>query len=525
MAKIAYILLCHKDPDSIIAQATRLTAAGDFVSIHFDGRAPRADFHRLRTALDANRSVTFAERRVKCGWGEWSLVEATLQAVRAALQTFPGATHLYMLSGDCMPIKSARHIQAFLDADDADYIESFDFFTSGWIKTGPRDERLVYRHYFNERRQKRLFYASMAAQKWWGLLRAVPKDLSIRIGSQWWCLRRRTVEQVLEFAQTRRDVMRFFRTTWIPDETFFQTLVPHLVAAREIRVRTLSFLMFTDYGLPLTFYNDHYDLLVSQDYLFARKISGDADRLKLRLGELYASDQNAAPISDEGRKLFHFLTGRGRHGQRFGTRIWERGGSLGRERSLRMIACKKWHVAKRLADRITGATGIVSLHYLFDELATPMPDLGGIESSLEKRRQHRRAVMRLVFEAARSDDLVICVDPANLDVIEDFQTDRATVKVLEIDCEFSDQDLLGHALRIGLAAERSPADTIARLLPTIRNEIRHESDRIAGANLRHFGRIRQSTSAAENAVALAAFLDIPVGKAQMISETDYLFVD
>jgi hypothetical protein len=36
MAKIAYLLLCHKDPDGIIAQAERLTAAGDFVAIHFD---------------------------------------------------------------------------------------------------------------------------------------------------------------------------------------------------------------------------------------------------------------------------------------------------------------------------------------------------------------------------------------------------------------------------------------------------------------------------------------------------------
>ena len=33
MAKIAYILLCHKDPEGIIAQAQRLTAAGDFIAI------------------------------------------------------------------------------------------------------------------------------------------------------------------------------------------------------------------------------------------------------------------------------------------------------------------------------------------------------------------------------------------------------------------------------------------------------------------------------------------------------------
>ena len=38
MARIAFTLLCHKDPEGIIAQALRLTAAGDCVSIHFDAQ-------------------------------------------------------------------------------------------------------------------------------------------------------------------------------------------------------------------------------------------------------------------------------------------------------------------------------------------------------------------------------------------------------------------------------------------------------------------------------------------------------
>ena len=111
---------------------------------------------------------------------------------------------------------------------------------------------------------------------------------------------RRTIEAILHFCDTRSDVMRFFRTTWIPDETFFQTLVQQLVAQEEIRSRTLTFLMFTDYGMPLTFYNDHYDLLLSQDYLFARKISPDAKELKRRLGALYAVEGARFPISNEG---------------------------------------------------------------------------------------------------------------------------------------------------------------------------------------------------------------------------------
>ena len=51
MARIAYILLCHKDPEGIIAQAQRLTAVGDFVAIHFDGRAKPSDFDKIRAVL------------------------------------------------------------------------------------------------------------------------------------------------------------------------------------------------------------------------------------------------------------------------------------------------------------------------------------------------------------------------------------------------------------------------------------------------------------------------------------------
>ena len=136
MAKIAFILLCHKEPDAIIAQANALTAKGDCIAIHFDARAKSTDYAEIRAALDDNPNVTFARKRIKCGWGEWSLVAATLEAVRAAVEDFPRATHFYMLSGDCAAIKSASYAHKVLDQQDVDYIESFDFFSSDWIKTG-----------------------------------------------------------------------------------------------------------------------------------------------------------------------------------------------------------------------------------------------------------------------------------------------------------------------------------------------------------------------------------------------------
>ena len=83
MVKIAYIMLCHKDPSSIVRQANGLTASGDFMSIHFDASASAADFKEIKDALVDNPNVVFA-KRIKWGWGEWSLVQASLNAITVA---------------------------------------------------------------------------------------------------------------------------------------------------------------------------------------------------------------------------------------------------------------------------------------------------------------------------------------------------------------------------------------------------------------------------------------------------------
>jgi len=525
MAKIAYILLCHKDPDAIIQQAQRLTAVGDYMSIHFDARARSEDYRQIRAALADNPNVTFAHTRIKCGWGEWSLVQATLNAIQSAIDAFPRATHFYMLSGDCMAIKTAEYVHGFLDENDFDFVESADFFESDWIKTGWKEERLVYRHLVNERKYKRLFYTLYEIQKRLGLTRDVPADIQVMIGSQWCCLRRRTVEAILKFIAKRPDVVRFFRTTWIPDETFFQTLVRHLIPADEINSRTLTFLMFSDYGMPVTFYNDHYDLLLSQDFLFARKISPEATELKRRLGHVYAATDMTFRTSNEGRSLHNFLTGRGRIGRRFAMRFWETESTLGRERELMIVVCKKWHVAKRLLQRIRQVTNLPTIEYVFNEEDTPIPDLGGIQSSLWKRTRHRRALMRMLFDYYETDRLIVCMDPENLDLMHDFYTDRSRTKMLEVECTFTDRYLTGHAMRVGLAGEQTKQATLQRLLPTIRNDMTYQSDQMRDANFPNHYRMQESAEPEENAEKLAAFLDIPTERAMEIARSDHLFAD
>ncbi len=218
--------------------------------------------------------------------------------MRRALTVAPGAGHLVLLSGDCMPLRPLCELRAHLEASACDHIEARDFFRSGWIKTGLRAERVLYRHPVNERRHPRLFRACWRWQQRLGLERRLPAGLPLRIGSQWWALRRRTAEAVLAFCRSRPEVPRFFRTSWIPDETFFQTVVAHLVPAAERSERILTQLIFSDYGMPVSFHDDQAAAVMGSDRFFLRKLAPGAEGLRRQLAQRFlgAAAAPAEPV-------------------------------------------------------------------------------------------------------------------------------------------------------------------------------------------------------------------------------------
>ena len=91
MPKIAYVLLCHEDPDAIIEQAQYLTQFGDYIAIHFDKRSSDSAYRKIRSALVGMPNAALCQKRVKCAWGGWSLVQATLNTLRTGLAAFPSA--------------------------------------------------------------------------------------------------------------------------------------------------------------------------------------------------------------------------------------------------------------------------------------------------------------------------------------------------------------------------------------------------------------------------------------------------
>ncbi len=133
--------------------------------------------------------------------------------------------------------------------------------------------------------------------------------------------------------------------------------------------------------------------------------------------------------------------------------------------------------------------------------------------------------MRMLYDHFETDRLVICLDPASMDLMQDFASDRATVRLLEIACAFTDDELAAHAGRIGLAGPQTPALTMARLLPAIRYDIMHESDAIRDAGFADLSRIRSGAPISATATALAQFLSVDADMARLLAGTPHLFDD
>lgn len=468
MATIAYILLGHAKAAPLIQQIEALTAAGGLVSVHFDRNSPRAEWRRLQVACADMPGVALVQRRARCGWGEWSLVAATLKAVRLAMARFPQATHFQLMSGDCAPVATAAEARARLDESGRDWIEHHDLLASDWIGTGLRAERIAYRHWWNERRRRGLFYASLAVQKALRLRRSPPAGLRVQIGSQWWVLRRETIARILSVCADRPEIVRFFRTVWIPDECFFQTMVAHLVPAAEIENRSPTFVRFTDYGLPVQFHDDQAELLLRERALFARKISPRAVRLRATLWDRFASDAAGHGGRRDAHAVLGYLAGRGRVGRRTPSAPWSKGPAL----SVLAVCCKSWPVAE---DLVAGLPGdVLRLGYVFDGCGDGLPDLGGYEADGGFRQNHPAEFLRIAAEAAERGRVAVALDPSRTEILDRLAAGGADMRVAFLDAPLDAAFLRGHGARLGLWADRVETDVDRTVASCLASELQAE---------------------------------------------------
>ncbi len=268
---VGFAVMAHSHPQRVSQLVRYLSNAGARVVLHLDTRMDGGDLAGLAS------DTVLVMQKYACDWGRFELVEAARDAAATALKTWSEISHVCLLSGSCLPVRPLAEFQRYLaEHPDQDLMETVPATEGAWVRDGLSFERFTLHFPVGFRTHRKLFDRLVDIQRKLGIRRKIPFGLEPHIGSQWWCLSRKTLECILSDPDGQA-IDRYFRTTFIPDESYFQTMAMRHGA--DILSRSPTFARFDAQGKPFVFHDDHGDMLAGCGRWFARKIWPKADGL------------------------------------------------------------------------------------------------------------------------------------------------------------------------------------------------------------------------------------------------------
>lgn len=296
--RLGFAILAHTDLHRVAELVRHLSAEDCAVAVHIDKKVASSEYEAFKNDLQGVENCVLS-KRVDCEWGEFSLVKATLSASEKLLDSFDDVSHVSLISGSCLPIRPVRQMRRFLKRNaGTDFIESVSVKNNYWVKDGLNEERFTLYFPFSWRKQRRSFDRAVELQRKARIKRKIPDPLVPHIGSQWWSLTAKTLRAIIDDPK-RPYYDAYFNWSWIPDESYFQTLAR--LHSASIESRSLTFSKFDYLGKPFVFYDDHQKELTQSDCFWARKIWSGADRL---YDNLLSPDRANQPMSGADPKAF-----------------------------------------------------------------------------------------------------------------------------------------------------------------------------------------------------------------------------
>ncbi len=215
--KIAYLIVGYNNWLHFNKLLSLLDYEGAALFIHIDKKVKMPPIK-----VDKARLI-FVER-LNVWWGGWSLQEAFNRLIKSAI--IHRFDYYVLLSGADYPIRPLSYLYKKL-SEGGEYIS----INKGFSPDKP-EWRIKYYHFDGSDRKNKTsiktivyFWLEVLQRK----LRLISKTKypfdQVYFGSSWWALSHECVEYVLQFINDNPGFVRFFKTSWCPDESFIHTII------------------------------------------------------------------------------------------------------------------------------------------------------------------------------------------------------------------------------------------------------------------------------------------------------------
>ncbi len=270
--RLAYVISAYRLPQQLVRLVDLLDEPTTSFVISVDRRTDDATFSAMHRPLAGRRNVHFLPRH-SSPYRSFGHVRSTLGGIDHLIRSNIAFDHLSVLTGQDLPIKSNATIRRRLaEASGDGFLEHFPLPDERWSGGGLNRFSSIFLHTHDR-------HLSIGRRRFGGLIaRGFPFAAAPYGGSGYWTLPHDLVVYIHDFVRRHPEWVRFFRTTDMPDETFFHTILMNSPHAARVVADDLRHIDWADRSeLPRIWRLGDFDELAASDDLFARKFDATVD--------------------------------------------------------------------------------------------------------------------------------------------------------------------------------------------------------------------------------------------------------
>ena len=270
--KVVHLIMAHNLPlpEQMARFINRLRHPDAIIYVHMDLKFDVTSFKQYFAQYP---DVRFIKNREKVYWAGYSMIQATVSSFKEILEEQKDFDYLNLLSGQDYLLKPIQEFHHFLEQHPGKaFMHTLDVKTEWQEAIGRVEEYHLNSFRFPGKYVLQQFLNKIMPK------RTMPGNM-IAVGrSQWFTLSRKHIKYIVEELARNKELVRFFKLSWAPDEMIFQTILYNSPFRTDMVNDNLRYIDWSEGNKnPKTFTSEDFEPIMQSGKFFARKFSSSHD--------------------------------------------------------------------------------------------------------------------------------------------------------------------------------------------------------------------------------------------------------